>query len=119
MTADQGSFDFGSGLTPRAQAEFQAGQAAKTAGMEVAAANRENSLQEARRIARSIALAGDGTCDADQVGAELRRLGRSQLGPAAGSLFKSACWEFTGRRVLSRKTSNHARELKVWRYQGR
>ena len=42
-----------------------------------------------------------------------------KLGAASGSMFKSKEWEFTGKRIKSKRTSNHSREIKVWRYVGR
>jgi len=92
------------------------GESLKRGGQELAADNRADLLDQARGIARSIAANGDGTCNADQVGIAMRQAGMEELGPAAGSLFKGKEWEFTGDRVLSTRVSNHARELKVWRY---
>jgi hypothetical protein len=37
---------------------------------------------------------------------------------AAGSVFKSKEWEFTGKMVPSRRTSNNRRRIMVWRYVG-
>ncbi len=114
--SNQSTFDFGNGLTAKAETEFMGGRQAKAVGMKLAATNRAGDLKTARAIARQIARDGDGTCDANQVGLELERLGIDQLGPAAGSLFKGRYWKFTGRRVTARKVADHANELKVWRY---
>ena len=84
------------------------------AGLDIAASAREDDLHLARAIAKLIAGVG-GTCHADQLGAELELRG-IDLGPAAGSVFRQACWEFTGQRIRSSRKSNHAREIKVWRY---
>ena len=89
----------------------------KYEGMDRAEAKAATPLEEAREIARRIALKTPDRCvSADDVGRELKRLGLPfSLGPATGSLFRGKEWEFTGRRIKSRRTSNHAREIKVWR----
>jgi hypothetical protein len=98
----------------------EGGKTAKRDGMELAAENRETDLDIARRVAKSLAIGHpERLCQADQVGRVLKaRYGITSLGPAAGSIFKGREWEFTGQRVLSARTTNHARELKVWRYVG-
>lgn len=100
----------------------------KDAGMLKAAKNRKYLLEIARTIARRIALAGGGVSTtqpltgkmdlcvtADDVGAEMEAKGYPDLGPAAGSIFKTKEWVWTGHRIRSNKISNHARELRVWR----
>lgn len=90
----------------------------KAEGMVLAAAAQPDLLNIARRIAAEIAnRKPNHECNADEVGLELARRGyQSNLGPAAGSIFKGQEWEFTGRRIRSERVKNHARELKVWRY---
>lgn len=96
---------------------YAQGEALKDQGMKDAALSREDLLETARRIAHAIALALPGRrCHADLVAQEMERRGLPDLGPAAGSLFKGGNWRFTGERVKSRRTANHARELKVWEY---
>ena len=91
------------------------GEHRKDAGMQRAAENNPTGLELAKTIARELALQ-HGETDADQVGALLFERHKIQtLGPAAGSIFKGGEWEFTGKRKLSRRKSNHAREIKVWR----
>ena len=87
-------------------------------GKQAAAEASSASLDQARRIARTIAVRRDDRCvTADDIGEELERLGAPQLGPEAGSVFaQKSVWEFTGRRVKSSRVSNRHRELKVWRY---
>lgn len=97
--------------------DFEASQVAKITGMDHADSARAamGPLALAREIAIRLAIQ-NGETHADAVGEELERLhGIKSLGPSAGSLFKGKCWEFTGRRVLSSRVSNHSRELKVWR----
>lgn len=92
----------------------------KRLGMELACGPRRAILKLARTIAITIALAHpDNTCTADDVQEVLHRdygLEPSDLGPAAGSIFRSASWRFTGRRIYSAQVNNHGRELRVWRY---
>ena len=100
--------------------DYAASLRLKLEGMELAAEHRGEWLALARRIA--VLLAKQNTareCHADMVARELRRLGLPHCGgPAAGSIFKEKSWEFTGRRIQSCRITNHARELKVWRYRG-
>jgi len=93
------------------------GEQKKAEGMSLAASNRSNLLGFARKVARDIALLRpDRTASADDVGRALRRQGITQsLGNAAGSLFRGREWIFTGKRIKSKRVSNHAREIKVWR----
>lgn len=87
----------------------------KARGMAVAADHAPYLLEKARGIAREIA-AKQGTVNADEVSMELARLGWPDcLGPAAGSLFKTKDWEFTGQFVPSTRVTNHSRLLRVWK----
>ena len=90
----------------------------KRQGMESAALNRPYLLAVARTVAREIALSRPTReVHADDVNYELmtRGIDFQSLGPAAGSIFKTREWDFTGHRIKSKRASNHARELKVWR----
>tara|TARA_Y100000310_G_scaffold182419_1_gene182517 strand:- start:808 stop:1131 length:324 start_codon:yes stop_codon:yes gene_type:complete len=100
--------------------DYARGADAKTTGMALAADANMDRLALARRLAAEIASRKlSRECNADEVGREMNRRGfGSNLGPAAGSLFKGGNWEFTGRRIRSSRVTNHARELKVWRYVG-
>ena len=99
--------------------DLAASTAAKDRGMALAADAKRELLAEAKGIARQLARAHESSeCTADDVGMYYHALGiniAERLGPAMGSLFKGREWEFTGKRVLSKRKSNHARELKVWR----
>ena len=77
-------------------------------------------LDRARHVAKQIAMLRDSrTVSADDVFKALAEEGITEsLGNAAGSLFRGSEWEFTGERIKSRRISNHAREIKVWRYVG-
>lgn len=92
-------------------------EARKTAGMSSAEGARAKVLDLARKTARHLASL-NGEVTSDDVNDVLSRaydISPSELGPAAGSVFKGKGWEFTGKRVRSRYVRNHSRELKVWR----
>ena len=96
------------------------GDELKRKGMERAADRRADKLELARSVAKKIALSRvSKRCTADMVGRELQRHhGIETLGPAAGSLFKTKDWKFTGDFVQSKRVSNHSRLLRVWEYVG-
>lgn len=96
---------------------LDASRTAKASGMGLAAINRESLLSLARKVAVQIAKANGGTCNMDQVSLALIGKGIDPrcLGNAAGSVFKTKDWIFTGERIQSAKVSSHAREVKVWR----
>lgn len=71
---------------------------------------RRQTLERARQIALTAAHKNGGTVTADDIPEDFR----VALGPAAGSVFKTSDFEFTGKRVNSTLKSNHAREIKVW-----
>lgn len=89
---------------------------AKQAGMALAAANRDDLLVTARRLAHQHPRAREGIT-ADDVVEQLVRAGYDvhSLGNAAGSLFRESCWHWTGARRRSARIHAHANELKVWR----
>ena len=91
-------------------------QAEKDDGMALAAMNRRALLAHARGIAVNAAR-GRVTREAtaDDVSRILGTDGMRRLGNAAGSLFRGKAWEFTGRWEKSRRITNHARDIKVWR----
>lgn len=88
--------------------------------MGLAADNAKEQLTLARKVAASIAARrGDRTVTADDVGRVLKEVyGLDTLGPAAGSLFKTPDWEWTGRFTKSKRVTNHSRLLRVWKYVG-
>lgn len=92
---------------------------AKEDGMAKAAKNKAALLAYARELATNHPLARVGIT-MDEVVEALVEEGKSErcLGSAAGSLFKGGSWEFTGERRRSKRMTNHARELKVWKYKG-
>lgn len=88
--------------------------ALKDKGMQQAADARVDELAYARAVARDIARYGDSTCDADQVQQVLAKYD-IDLGNAAGSLFKTDEWVWTGQFRQSARVKNHGRLLRVWR----
>ena len=100
---------------------FDSGMAGqlKDEGMSAAAFNQQERLELARDIAITIAKSGDGFCNADQVGKVLlSKYGIESLGPAAGSMFKTPDWHFSGVYVPSERVKSHGQVLRVWRYVG-
>ncbi len=92
----------------------------KTEGMQRAAGAHIDLLNYARRLAVRVALGRDNrVATADDVAQALEEQGYPQLGPEAGSLFKTRDWLFTGNRIQSERIKNHSAEIKVWRYIGR
>jgi len=85
-------------------------------GMAKAAETREPILQVARRLAIEISrIRGKVTADDVQKALIRRGYHPSELGPAAGSIFKTGDFEFTGEWIKSERVSNHSRYLRVWR----
>ena len=93
------------------------GEQLRLQGMGLAADNAQEVLAKAREVAASIALRRHDRCvTADDVGRIMKNVyGIDTMGPAAGSLFKTKDWEWSGRFAKSKRTSNHSRLLRVWR----
>jgi hypothetical protein len=96
------------------------GEQLRLKGMGLAADNAKQQLALARRVAAQIALRRkDRTVTADDVGRILQEVyGLDTLGPAAGSMFKTPDWKWTGQFRKSKRVTNHSRLLRVWRYVG-
>jgi hypothetical protein len=106
-------------MTSTTQSHFDAarGEQLKFDGMAMAAANNQHVLKLARSVAKEVALGrASGTATSDDVGKILAlRYEIPGMGPAAGSLFKTKEWEWTGDFVKSTRVSNHSRLIRVWR----
>jgi hypothetical protein len=92
-------------------------EAAKEAGMELAAEARKLLLVTAKQIAQEIGESReDRCCWADLVKQEMqcRGLDPTALGNASGSIFKGGDWYFTGRTVKSTQVDRHSGEQKIW-----
>jgi hypothetical protein len=86
------------------------------AGKGLAAVNRATILRNARAVAIWVAERRADRCvSADDVYRHLSSEQSRQLGNAAGSLFRGSRWENTGRRKQSKRISNHARWIMIWR----
>ena len=83
-------------------------------GMKTASDGRKDILTGARTIARFLAML-NGQVTADDVRREWEYRGRnwSNLGNAAGSIFKGKQWQCVGFEN-STVTTSHARALRVW-----
>lgn len=96
------------------------GEQLKLEGMDLAAGNRKEQLDKARDVARTLAMTRvSRTLSIDDVLYVMHQLYNvSSLGPATGSVFKTAEWRFTGAWVKSKRVSNHGRMVRVWQYIG-
>lgn len=96
------------------------GEQLRLSGMEMAADNAKEYLSLARKVAAQIARGRFDRCvTADCVGRVMKTdHGLDSLGPAAGSLFKTGDWEWTGKFRKSKRITNHSRLLREWRYVG-
>jgi hypothetical protein len=91
------------------------GEARKEFGMDLAASNRPHALARGREVARELALKSpDMTVTADDVQKVLIPEG-IHLGNAAGSLFRTSEWVWTGEFVKSTRKTNHATLRRIWR----
>lgn len=92
-----------------------AAEVAKQEGMTAAAVSRVELLQAAQEIAVQLAQQ-HGEVTADDVQAVLIQWGHhpSELGNAAGSIFKGKHWVFV-RFCESTRVSNHKRVIRAWR----
>jgi hypothetical protein len=90
------------------------GERQKRTGMGRAADVQYELLQIAREIAVEVAVKR-GEVTTDDVGRELKRRGLPDcLGHAAGSIFKTKEFVWSGRFKKSARISNHSRLLRVW-----
>ncbi len=89
------------------------GQQLKLKGMSLAANKRQIALDTVRgTMMLAPPLHGEFTSDLAQQIAAAYHL---DLGNAAGSVFKTDDWEFTGRWVPSQRPEAHGRFIRVWR----
>jgi hypothetical protein len=94
----------------------QIGEQQRVSGMALAARSRAEVLRLARGIALTIERhAGTVTADEVQAGLIAAGFNPSDLGNAAGSLFRGKEWEFTGQWRASSRVSNHGHKNRVWR----
>jgi hypothetical protein len=95
-----------------------AGMAARDEGIAQAAESRNQLVNKVREHLRLIAISRGNRCvTADDYEGFLTTIGESNraLGNAAGAIFKHPDWEFTGVWTPSRRKTNNARHIRVWR----
>jgi hypothetical protein len=89
---------------------------AKNDGIAAAAAARTKLLAQAQQYAR-IHSTINGSVTADDVAIELekRHIDSTELGNAAGALFRGKGWQFVG-YTKSVRVSRHANKIGIWTY---
>jgi hypothetical protein len=95
-----------------------AGLAERDAGIAQAAESRNGLVNKVRYQLEHIARNRPDRCvTIDDAVPFLEAIGMSSadLGNAAGGIFKTEAWEFSGCWVPSRRVSNHGRSVRVWR----
>lgn len=98
--------------------DLKLGQALKFAGMESSADSKKDLLALGRQLCHNKALLrNDRTATADDAarGFKLVGLPPDCLGNASGSLFRGKEWTWTGEWQQSRRVTNHARVIRIWR----
>lgn len=85
-------------------------------GIAQAASSRGRLLKIARDVAKELSLY-HGETNSDQVAAtlELRGVDSTELGNAAGAIFRGKGWEFV-RYIKSVRLSRHANKIGVWKF---
>lgn len=101
--------------------DIQQGRQLRDDGIETAASHRKYYLELARHAVKAAALKRvDRTATADDAFRYFKEMDipADNLGRAAGRIFLSKEWEKTGCYVPSKRVSNHARPIAVWRLKG-
>lgn len=97
------------------------GQQAKEQARDRVERSRPHLLSLAREQAVALARRDpERTCTIDQVRAAMGRLGigDAEFATIAGVVFRGKDWQWTGRRVRSKRAEAHANEQRVWQYVG-
>ncbi len=98
--------------------DIELGEALKVMGMERSANFKTDLLRLGRKFCESAAYKRINlTATADDATKGFHSIGMpaSALGNAAGSLFKERHWIFTGEYRKSKRISNHAHRIMVWK----
>ena len=104
-------------MLPRRQLDLYAGQQAKAEGLRRIEAHHPDFLAEVRAFARQVS-ARRGWVSIDDLRVEARARGLAPRHPNAwGAVFKESGWQQVGRRA-SAFPSNHAREVRTWKWTG-
>lgn len=93
-------------------------EAAKEAGIAQAAASRTVLLERAREVARNLAThAENSETNSDEVSTELELQGidSTELGNAAGAIFRGKGWKLVGYKK-SVRVSRHANKIGIWEF---
>ena len=99
--------------------DVAAGEELKRQGLANAVRARPMAFGAARQAARFLGERGWQFVTMDDVFEHgFPKVSAIDLGNAAGAVFRERCWRLTPKRVKSRRTSNHAREIKVWEFVG-
>lgn len=91
---------------------------ARDAGMDQACESRNDLVNRVRNYVEYLAKQRVGRlATADDCAEFLEKVGMSSrdLGNAAGAIFRTDDWEFTGAWTPSRRKTNNARPIRVWR----
>jgi hypothetical protein len=101
------------------QEEKKASEQGKQSGIARAIAGHSAAFKQARLAALELGRTVK-FVNADMVQAELEKLGlkSSDLGNAAGGIFRGKMWKDTGRSILSNRGKSHRRKITVWEYVG-
>jgi hypothetical protein len=92
------------------------GEALKSAGMSAARDAKADAVGYARELALDIARSReDRCCWMYLVNEALAAEGKPGLGNAAGSVFLSSAWEWSGQLAKDPRPHAHANETKIWR----
>lgn len=94
------------------------GMAERDAGMIQASESRNALVNKVRyQLAHIARNRADRCATVDDAVPFLEAIGMTpaDLGNAAGSIFKTEAWEFSGHWLPSKRKSNHARPVRVWR----
>lgn len=75
---------------------------------------RHEALLRAREYAKEL-CATHGETHADAVAKAMPPALAAELGPAAGAIFSTREWEWTGKWHTSERVSNHGRLQRIWR----
>lgn len=95
-----------------------AGMADRDAGIAQAIEGRNELVNQLRKHLEVLARGRGNRCvtaDDCEPFLSAMKLTHKDLGPAAGGLFHTAAWEFTGSWTPSRRKSNRARSIRIWR----
>ena len=95
------------------QISLEVGKQLQNEGIDTATKGKEELLKAGRIIALKISQVKS-EVSADDVREVMLRLDMEWLGLAAGGLFRTPEWKWSGNYVQSRFIKNHARPIRTW-----